>query len=224
MIELKGVSKTYGTGNNETKALDNINVIIDKPFTMLIGQSGSGKTTLLNMIGCLDIPSTGDVIINGDIINKLNQDDLCEFRNKTLGFIFQNYFLEPNYSVLDNVSMPLVLRGIKKNQREEKVKEVLEKVGLISKINKKAMELSGGEKQRVAIARALVGNPDIILADEPTGNLDTNNGLEIMELLKKLSLDGKMVIMVTHNLDYVKYADMVINLKDGKIRGINDED
>ena len=201
MIELKGVSKTYGTGNNETKALDNINVIIDKPFTMLIGQSGSGKTTLLNMIGCLDIPSTGDVIINGDIINKLNQDDLCEFRNKTLGFIFQNYFLEPNYSVLDNVSMPLVLRGIKKNQREEKVKEVLEKVGLISKINKKAMELSGGEKQRVAIARALVGNPDIILADEPTGNLDTNNGLEIMELLKKLSLDGKMVIMVTHNLD-----------------------
>lgn len=173
MIELKGVSKTYGTGNNETKALDNINVIIDKPFTMLIGQSGSGKTTLLDMIGCLDIPSTGDVIINGDIINKLNQDNLCEFRNKTLGFIFQNYFLEPNYSVLDNVSMPLVLRGIKKNQREEKVKEVLEKVGLISKINKKAMELSGGEKQRVAIARALVGNPDIILADEPTGNLDT---------------------------------------------------
>lgn len=223
MIELKNVTKLYGKGNNEIKALDDIDLIIDKPFTILIGQSGSGKTTLLNMIGCLDTPSSGQVIINGDNVLNYTTDELCDFRNRTLGFVFQNYFLEPNYTVLDNVAMPLILRGVKKNQRVEEVKAILDKVGLLSKIDKKVCELSGGEKQRVAIARALIGNPKIILADEPTGNLDTNNGLEVMELLKKLSLDSKQVIMVTHNLDYIKYADMVINLSDGHIRGNDNE-
>lgn len=226
MIKLIGVDKIYGRGDAAVHALKNANLIIeDAKFTAIIGKSGSGKSTLMNIIGALDRPTRGQVFCNNDELTNLNQNSLAEYRNKTTGFIFQSFYLEPTFSVLDNVAMPLIVSGEARKKREDMAMKVLEQVGLSKHVRKKANELSGGEKQRVSIARALVHNPSLILADEPTGNLDSVNGAEVIKLLKNICNTGKSVVLVTHNLDDArKNADNIIIIKDGNIvvNGKND--
>ncbi len=221
MIRLKDVTKEYGKGSSAVIGLDDISLdIMQGKFTIILGQSGCGKSTLMNLIGAIDNVTKGTIIIDDKDITKMSRDSLAEFRNKHIGFIFQAFHLEPAYSVIDNVCLPLIISNVRRGAREKRGEEVLEILGLKDKIRAKAGNLSGGQKQRVAIARALVHNPDIILADEPTGNLDSKNGLEVMSILKKIADDGKTVIMVTHNLEYAKLGDVVITLKDGRIDSI----
>lgn len=216
MIELKNVNKIYGKGEGAVHALKNVSVTIeDGKLTAIVGKSGSGKSTMMNIIGALDSPTDGEVIANGKDLTKLKPNDLAEYRNVSTGFVFQSFYLEPTYTVLDNVAMPLIIRGMGKKEREEKAKNILIKLGLEDKINKKANELSGGQKQRVSIARALVHDPDIILADEPTGNLDSQNGEEVINLLREIVNMGKSVVLVTHNMEDAKKADRIIHIKDG---------
>lgn len=216
MIELKHVDKIYGKGEGAVHALKDVNVEIeDGKFTAILGKSGSGKSTLMNIIGALDSPTSGEVFANGKNLTKMSADELADYRNKTTGFVFQSFYLEPTFTVLDNVAMPLVIAGVERRTREEKAKAVLEQLGLSDKIGKMANELSGGQKQRVSIARALVHDPDIVLADEPTGNLDSQNGAEVMALLRQICDSGKSVVLVTHNMEDAKNADNVIFIKDG---------
>lgn len=216
MIELKHVDKIYGKGEGAVHALKDVNVEIeDGKFTAILGKSGSGKSTLMNIIGALDSPTSGEVFANGKNLTKMSADELADYRNKTTGFVFQAFYLEPTFTVLDNVAMPLVIAGVDRRTREEKAKAVLEQLGLSDKIGKMANELSGGQKQRVSIARALVHDPDIVLADEPTGNLDSQNGAEVMALLRQICDSGKSVVLVTHNMEDAKNADNVIFIKDG---------
>lgn len=216
MIQLTQVNKIYGSGDGAVQALKDVNVTIeDGKFTAILGKSGSGKSTLMNIIGALDSPSSGVVSANGKVLNDLNHNQLAEYRNKTTGFIFQSFYLEPTFTVLDNVAMPLTIMGMKKAEREEKAMKVLESLDLSEKAHKKANELSGGQKQRVSIARALVHNPEIVLADEPTGNLDSVNGAEVMKLLKEICKSGKSVVLVTHNMEDAKNADNIIHIVDG---------
>lgn len=222
MIELKHVDKIYGKGEGAVHALKDVNVEIeDGKFTAILGKSGSGKSTLMNIIGALDSPTSGEVFANGKNLTKMSADELADYRNKTTGFVFQSFYLEPTFTVLDNVAMPLVIAGVDRRTREEKAKAVLEQLGLSDKIGKMANELSGGQKQRVSIARALVHDPDIVLADEPTGNLDSQNGAEVMALLRQICDSGKSVVLVTHNMEDAKNADNVIFIKDGvaEVRG-----
>lgn len=224
MIVLKDVNKDYGKDDNIVHALMDINLTIEKgKLTTIIGKSGSGKSTLMNLIGALDKPTAGEVSFNDENITNFSDDNLAKYRNKKTGFVFQAFYLEPSLSVLDNVCMPLIIAGVDKKVREEKAIELLTKFDIIDKKNKKANELSSGQKQRVAIARALINDPDIILADEPTGNLDSENGYEVMKALKTIALSGKMVVLVTHNIDDAKrFADRIIKLSDGKIVSIED--
>lgn len=216
MIELKHVDKIYGKGESAVHALKDVNVEIeDGKFTAILGKSGSGKSTLMNIIGALDSPTSGEVFANGKNLTKMSADELADYRNKTTGFVFQSFYLEPTFTVLDNVAMPLVIAGVDRRTREKKAKAVLEQLGLSDKIGKMANELSGGQKQRVSIARALVHDPDIVLADEPTGNLDSQNGAEVMALLRQICDSGKSVVLVTHNMEDAKNADNVIFIKDG---------
>lgn len=216
MIELKHVDKIYGKGEGAVHALKDVNVEIeDGKFTAILGKSGSGKSTLMNIIGALDSPTSGEVFANGKNLTNMSADELADYRNKTTGFVFQSFYLEPTFTVLDNVAMPLVIAGVDRRTREEKAKAVLEQLGLSDKIGKMANELSGGQKQRVSIARALVHDPDIVLADEPTGNLDSQNGAEVMALLRQICDSGKSVVLVTHNMEDAKNADNVIFIKDG---------
>ena len=216
MIELKGINKIYGKDEGSVHALKDVNITIeDAKFTAILGKSGSGKSTLMNIIGALDSPTSGDIRVNGVALNKLKANELADYRNHMIGFIFQSFYLEPTFTVLENVCMPLTIRGVAKKEREAKAIEILTKLGLADKINKKASQLSGGQKQRVSIARALVHEPEIILADEPTGNLDSQNGKEVIELLKDICKMGKSVILVTHNLEDAKYADSIIRISDG---------
>ena len=216
MIELKNVDKIYGKGDGAVHALKNVSVTIeDGKFTAILGKSGSGKSTLMNIIGALDSPTNGTVYANGQNLTEMSPNALAEYRNKTTGFVFQSFYLEPTFSVLDNVAMPLIIAGMPRKEREEKAIKVLTQLGLEDKINKKANELSGGQKQRVSIARALVHNPDIVLADEPTGNLDSQNGAEVMALLRDICNMGKSVVLVTHNMEDAKNADNIIFIKDG---------
>lgn len=216
MIVLHNVNKIYGKGEGAVHALKDANLVIeDGKFTAILGKSGSGKSTLMNIIGALDSPTSGTIESNGVILNELSKNDLAKYRNKTTGFVFQSFYLEPTFTVLENVAMPLTIAGEDKKEREEKATKIIEELGLSDKINKKASELSGGQKQRVSIARALVHDPDIVLADEPTGNLDSQNGAEVMALLKKIVEKGKSVILVTHNMEDAKNADNIIEIKDG---------
>lgn len=202
MIELKNVNKIYGSGEGQVHALKNVNIVIeDAKLTAIVGKSGSGKSTLMNIIGALDSPTDGEVIANGVVLNNLSKNELAKYRNISTGFVFQSFYLEPTFTVLDNVAMPLTIRGVDRKEREEKAKDILIKLGLEDKINKKANELSGGQKQRVSIARALVHDPNIVLADEPTGNLDSQNGEEVINLLREIVKMRKSVVLVTHNID-----------------------
>ena len=218
MIVLRNVNRIYGKGENAVHALKDINLVIeDGKFTAILGKSGSGKTTLMNIIGAIDTPTSGKVYSNDVDLSSLSENKLAEYRNKSTGFVFQSFYLEPSYTVLENVAMPLTIAGMKRKEREELAKDIIAKLGLEDKTYKKANELSGGQKQRVSIARALVHNPTVILADEPTGNLDSQNGAEVMALLKEIVKTGKSVVLVTHNMEDAKNAENIINIKDGVI-------
>lgn len=216
MIKVENLYKYYPMGKEKYPALKNINLSINKgEFVAIIGPSGSGKSTLLNIIGGLDRPSEGKVYVDGQDIFKLNDARISKYRNEKIGFVFQFFYLEPTYTVLENVMLPLIFS--KSNSRELKAKEAIEKVGLTHKIGNKGNELSGGERQRVAIARAIVNNPSLLLCDEPTGNLDSKTGISIMNLLKALNKEGKTIVLVTHNLEYLSFVDRVIKIKDGEL-------
>ncbi|MGL5150688.1 MAG: ABC transporter ATP-binding protein [Clostridium sp.] len=218
IIELKNINKTYGDGIARTIALKNINLDIDKgDFVGIIGTSGCGKSTLLNIIGCIDKQTVGDYILEGRNISDLSNNDLSKIRNKQISFIFQYFALLNDYSVYDNVELPLSFRGMSKKQKVEKVNKLLKDLNIIEYSAKKPYQLSGGQQQRVAIARCLASDANIILADEPTGALDRNTGTEVIELLKELNANGRTIILVTHDNNYIKYCNKVIHLEDGEI-------
>lgn len=218
MITIKNLNKIYKTGSVEVHALKNINLEIKHgEFVAIMGQSGSGKSTLMNILGCLDRPTSGEYLLEGTDVSKLSQDDLSLIRNKKIGFVFQAFNLIPRTNVLRNVELPMVYAKIKSSIRRKKAIELLEKVGLSDRINHLPNELSGGQKQRVAIARSLANNPPIILADEPTGNLDTQSSEEIMEIFRSLNKEGNSIILVTHEPELAEYADRVIVFRDGLI-------
>ncbi len=218
MIELKNVSKSYTMGKNKLKVLEDINLKVEKgEFVGITGQSGSGKTTLSNIIAGLLLPTEGDVIIDGNNISRFNDRRMSEFRNKTLGFVFQSFNLINELTAIENVMLPLAYSKIRFKKREELGKIALEKVGLSSRIYHKPTEMSGGQMQRVAIARAMVNSPRIIIADEPTGNLDIASANTVIDIIKEINKSGVTVLMVTHNPEYNKHFSNVISLREGKI-------
>lgn len=218
MITLTSLSKIYRTDEIETVALENVNLTVDRgEFLSIMGPSGCGKSTLLNIMGLLDAPTTGTVEINGTHTEGMKDKQLAAFRNKTLGFVFQSFHLINSLNVMDNVELPLLYRRISSGERKCLAKEVLEKVGLSHRMNHFPTQLSGGQCQRVAIARAIIGHPEIILADEPTGNLDSKMGAEVMELLHRLNKeDGRTIVMVTHNKEQAKQTSRTIRFFDGR--------
>ena len=218
MIELKGINKIYRTDEIETQALENVNLEVKKgEFLSIMGPSGCGKSTLLNIMGLLDTPTSGTITINGTTTEGMGDKELAAFRNKTLGFVFQSFHLINSLNVLDNVELPLLYRKMSASERTALAKQVLERVGLSHRMRHMPTQLSGGQCQRVAIARAIVGNQEIILADEPTGNLDSKMGAEVMELLHKLNKeDGRTIVMVTHNEAQAKQTDRTIRFFDGR--------
>ena len=218
MLQVKNIHKQYKTGDLIQTALDNVSLNLrDNEFVAILGPSGSGKTTLLNIIGGLDRYDKGDLIINGISTKKYKDRDWDSYRNHTIGFVFQSYNLIPHQTILANVELALTISGLSKSKRREKAIKALEQVGLANQIHKKPNQLSGGQMQRVAIARALVNDPDIVLADEPTGALDSDTSIQVMELLKKVAKD-RLVVMVTHNPELAEdYATRIVNIKDGKI-------
>lgn len=218
LLETKNVTKIYKIGGTEIRAVNGISIQIDKgDFVAILGKSGSGKSTLMHMIGLLDTPTSGEIILNGIKTNTLNDRQLAHIRNKEIGFVFQSFNLLPRTTALENVLLPLKYGNTPKSTWESKAKEMLDIVELTERLNNKSNELSGGQKQRVAIARALVTNPSILLADEPTGNLDSKTGEEIIKLFKKLNSQGKTVILVTHDDDVAQVAKRQIIIKDGKV-------
>ena len=219
LIKLKEITKVYRTREIETTALDNVNIGIEKgEFVSVMGPSGCGKSTLLNIVGLLDKPTSGSVTIDGELTSELSDRALAALRNRRLGFVFQSFHLIPTLNVADNVELPLIYRkGVSASERRRLVEEVLEKVGLSHRTRHMPAQLSGGQKQRVAIARAIVGSPEIILADEPTGNLDSRMGAEVMDILHRLNReDGKTIVMVTHNEEQARQTDRIIRFFDGR--------
>lgn len=218
MIELKNTWKIYELDGVEVTALKNISIEIkENEFVSIMGPSGSGKSTMLHIIGCLDTPTKGSYKLLGEEVSNLNEVELAKIRNKSLGFVFQTYNLLPRTSALKNVEVPLIYAGIKRRERQEIAKNALRSVGLLDRANHTSSQLSGGEQQRVATARALVNNPKILLADEPTGNLDSKTGIEIMESISNLNKQGITIVMVTHDKNIASYAQRIIELKDGEI-------
>ena len=218
MIKLTGINKIYRTDEIETQALENVNLEVKKgEFLSIMGPSGCGKSTLLNIMGLLDTPTSGTIEINGTRTETMDDKQLASFRNKTLGFVFQSFHLINSLNVIDNVELPLLYRKVSSKDRERMAKEVLERVGLSHRMRHMPTQLSGGQCQRVAIARAIVGNPEIILADEPTGNLDSKMGAEVMELLHQLNKeDGRTIVMVTHNEAQAKQTARTVRFFDGR--------
>jgi putative ABC transport system ATP-binding protein len=218
IIKLDGVDKVYRTKEIETTALENVNMSVEKgEFVSVMGPSGCGKSTLLNIVGLLDNPTKGSIAINGVYGGEMRDKELAAFRNKMIGFVFQSFHLIGSLDVIDNVELPLLYRNMSAKERTRKAKEVIEKVGLTHRMHHLPSELSGGQCQRVAIARAMVGNPEIILADEPTGNLDSRMGAEIMEILHKLNKEeGRTIMMVTHNEEQAKLTNRIVRFFDGR--------
>lgn len=218
VIEINSLSKIYKTGKTDFKALNSVSLKIRKgDFVAIMGPSGSGKSTLMNIIGCLDRPTSGSVIIDGENISTVTENQLAEIRGRKIGFIFQKFNLIPTMNAIKNVSLPMVFLGSSKADREQRASELLAKVGLSNWATHRPTELSGGQQQRVAIARSLSNNPAIILADEPTGNLDTKTGEQIMQILIALNKEGKTVLLVTHALSLKRFANRVINMLDGEV-------
>ena len=218
IIEASELRKTYQVGEVQVHALDSVDVrILKGSYIALMGPSGSGKSTLMNIFGCLDTPTSGKYVLNGKDVSSLSDDELADIRNKEIGFVFQTFNLLPRYRTIENVALPMIYAGVPKKERLERAEMVLKKVGLGDRMDHRPNELSGGQRQRVAIARALVMNPSIILADEPTGNLDSVTSAGIMELFSEINKDGNTVIVVTHEEGIAAHAERVIRLKDGKI-------
>jgi putative ABC transport system ATP-binding protein len=218
IIELIGISKIYRMGTETINALRSVNLTIRKnEYVALMGPSGSGKSTLMNVLGCLDTPSHGKYILNGISVDKMLDNELAEVRNKQIGFVFQTFNLLPRSTALDNVMLPMVYAGVNKSMRKTRAEEVLNQVGLKGRMMHKPNELSGGQRQRVAVARALVNHPAIILADEPTGNLDSKTSIEIMGLFEDIHKKGNTIILVTHEEDIARYAHRIVRLKDGSV-------
>lgn len=218
LIKIENVSKIYKNGSLSVTALENINISVEKGELLgIIGASGSGKSTLMNIIGCLDYPTKGEYFLNGRNVVKMKEKNLSKIRRENIGFVFQKFNLIPTLSAFENVALPLLYLGIDKNIREERVRQALSSVALENRINHKPSELSGGQQQRVAIARAIVTNPEIILADEPTGNLDSKSSDQIMQLLSLLNSQGKTIVLITHDEKTAKYSTRKIKVEDGKI-------
>lgn len=218
LIEVQGITKIYAIGDIQVAALNGVDLAINKgEYVALMGPSGSGKSTLMNVLGCLDTPSGGTYFLNGKRVSERTESELARIRNKEIGFIFQSYNLLPRQTALENVQLPLIYAGIRKSERVKLAEQVLTQVGLTERMHHKPNELSGGQRQRVAIARALINNPSIILADEPTGNLDTKTSVEIMELLEEIHKNGNTIILVTHEEDIAQRAKRVVRLRDGKV-------
>ena len=218
IISVKDLSKIYKMGSTEVHALRSITLDVNKnEYVALMGPSGSGKSTLMNILGCLDTPSGGEYVLNDINVSTMDDADLASVRNKQIGFVFQTFNLLPRLSSLDNVALPLVYGGVKKSVRDDRAREVLNQVGLGDRVDHRPNELSGGQRQRVAIARALVNDPSIILADEPTGNLDTKTSYEIMEIIDRLHGAGNTIILVTHEPDISEHAHRIVKLRDGLV-------
>lgn len=218
LVEIRDVCKIYNPGENEVKALDHVNLTIhENEFVAIIGQSGSGKSTLMNMLGCLDVPTSGNYFLHGQDVSHMSDNELSDVRNKEIGFIFQGFNLIAGLTALENVELPLIYRGVGKRERMRLADTALNKVGLEKRKSHKPSEMSGGQQQRVAIARAIAQAPPIILADEPTGNLDSNSSREIMDILKTLHEEGRTVILITHDNDIAAKAKRIIKIMDGKI-------
>lgn len=218
VIEIRDLERVYKMGNTEVRALDGVSFDIKRnEYIAVMGPSGSGKSTLMNIIGCLDTPTAGEYILNKNRVSEMDDSELAEVRNREIGFVFQTFNLLPRTDCLSNVELPLIYAGVKSSERKQRAAETLTKVGLGDRMDHKPNELSGGQRQRVAIARALVNNPSILLADEPTGNLDSKTGEEIMELFEELYRAGNTIILVTHENDIAKHARRIVRLRDGKI-------
>jgi len=218
LISVRNLVKTYYMGANVVNALQGVNLDISKnEYVALMGPSGSGKSTLMNLIGCLDTPTSGDYILNGSNVSTMDDGELAGVRNKEIGFVFQTFNLLPRLSALDNVALPLVYAGLSRAERVEKAKHVLNSVGLSDRMDHKPNELSGGQRQRVAVARALVNSPSIILADEPTGNLDSKTSYEIIGLFEEIHALGNTIVLVTHEPDIAEYAHRIVKMRDGRI-------
>ncbi len=216
MINLKDITKTYDMGSVQVQVLRGITLNVAKgEFISIIGPSGSGKSTLMNIIGCLDVPTTGEYYLDGKEISTYNEKQLSKIRNEKIGFVFQKFNLLPKLTAYENVELPLVYRGMPHKERKQKTLDALEKVGLTDRMNHNPTELSGGQQQRVAIARALAGDPSILLADEPTGNLDSKSGSDVMNLINQLSKEGKTIVLITHDNEIAKVAKRTITIKDG---------
>ena len=222
LIEIDGVTKRYKLGEQIVYVLNGVNLNIERgEYTALMGPSGSGKSTLMNIIGCLDSPTEGTFFLNNKEVSKMSDSALSEVRNTEIGFVFQTFNLLNRLNAIENVSLPLVYAGIPKKEREERAKEVLDKVGLGDRMSHKPNELSGGQRQRVAVARALINNPSILLADEPTGNLDTQTSHEIMALFEEIHSAGNTIVLVTHEEDIAQHAKRIIRLRDGVVELID---
>jgi putative ABC transport system ATP-binding protein len=220
MIKMKNIKKIYGAGSVQVEALKDINFEVEtNEFVGLIGPSGSGKSTLMNIIGCLDVPTSGEYFFEGESVKRFNHNQLAEIRNEKIGFIFQNFNLLPYATAFENVEIPMIFKGVKARARRARVMELLDRVGLAQRASHKPNELSGGEMQRVAIARSLANNPSLILADEPTGNLDTKSGDEILAVFESLWNEGHTLVVITHNPNISARAQRIIILKDGMIEG-----
>ena len=218
IIETREISKVYQMGDQIVNALQSISISIDRgEYVAFMGPSGSGKSTLMNIVGCLDTPTSGTYMLNNKLVSEMTENELADTRNKEIGFVFQTFNLLPRASALENVALPLIYAGYSKTERNEMALQTLDSVGLASRAHHRPNELSGGQRQRVAIARALVNNPSIILADEPTGNLDTKTSYDIMNLFQELHDKGNTIIMVTHEDDIAHYAHRIIRLRDGLI-------
>lgn len=218
LIDLREISKIYNPGENEVRALDRVNLRIDRgEFVAIVGHSGSGKSTLMNLLGCLDVPTEGTYFLDGHDVSVLSEDELSDIRNRQIGFVFQGFNLIPSLSAQQNVELPLVYRGLPGPQRQELAAEALKRVGLENRMSHRPSELSGGQQQRVAIARAIAARPPVILADEPTGNLDSHAGREVMNILLELNREGRTVILITHDNEIAAMAGRVVRIRDGRL-------
>ena len=218
MITMKDINKGYMLGEERLSILKDINFHVDKgEYVAILGPSGSGKTTLMNIIGCMDVMDSGEYYLDGMAIHETRQDDLTQVRNRKIGFIFQNYHLIPTYNIMQNITMPLLMRGMTRQEAEEKCIQTIRLLGLDNRIAHKPSELSGGQKQRVSIARALVGQPAILLADEPTGALDQSSGKDVLKLFQELNEMGNTIVMITHDLNVAQYAKRIVKIIDGRM-------
>ena len=218
LIEIKDIYKIYNPGENEVRALDGVSLTVERgEFIAIVGQSGSGKSTLMNMLGLLDVPTSGTYMLDGENVSHMTDDELSEIRNKQIGFIFQGFNLIPSLTAVGNVELPLVYRGMKKEERRKISVEALERVGLSHRLDHLPKQMSGGQQQRVAIARAVAARPPIILADEPTGNLDSHSGVEVMKILHELHNEGRTIILITRDNDIALEAQRVIRIQDGQV-------